>query len=113
GAPMSSMNALNASSSRSNPRVFRIFVFRSIETHHYPQAQPALQSTSNPDSKYRNAKKSQDAPFFCRISAALRQRSNGGSDFVGFLVIRNEHRRRDASLFSIAVQFPKLARIAS
>jgi hypothetical protein len=26
----------------------------------------------------------------------------------GFLVVRNEHHRRDASLFSIAVQFPKL-----
>src|SRR5262249_35999276 len=45
----------------------------------------------------------------CRISAALRQGSNCGSDFVGVLVIRNEHHRRDASLFSIAVQFPKLA----
>ena len=44
----------------------------------------------------------------CRISAALRQDWNGGSDFVGFLVVRNEHHRRDASLFSIAVQFPKL-----
>jgi hypothetical protein len=48
--------------------------------------------------------------MFCRISAALRQASNGGCDFVGFLVVRNEHHRRDASLFSIAVQFPKLAR---
>jgi len=44
----------------------------------------------------------------CRISAALRQGSNGDNDFVGFLVVRNEHHRRDASLFSIAVQFPKL-----
>src|SRR6266516_8200044 len=38
---------------------------------------------------------------FCRISAALRHDSNGGSDFVGFLMVRNEHRRRDARLFSI------------
>jgi calcineurin-like phosphoesterase len=45
---------------------------------------------------------------FRHISAALRQGSNGGSDFAGFLVVRNEHHRRDASLFSIAVQFPKL-----
>ena len=44
----------------------------------------------------------------CRISAALRQSSNVDSHFVGFLVVRNEHHRRDASLFSIAVQFPKL-----
>jgi hypothetical protein len=44
----------------------------------------------------------------CRISAALREGSNGDNDFVGFLVVRNEHHRRDASLFSIAVQFPKL-----
>ena len=44
----------------------------------------------------------------CRISAALRQDWNWGNDFVGFLVVRNEHHRRDASLFSIAVQFPKL-----
>jgi hypothetical protein len=49
-----------------------------------------------------------DFEKFCRISAALRQGSNGGSDFVGFLVVRNEHHRRDASLVSIAVQFPKL-----
>jgi hypothetical protein len=27
---------------------------------------------------------------------------------VGLLVVRNGHHRRDASLFSIAVQFPKL-----
>jgi hypothetical protein len=44
----------------------------------------------------------------CRISAALRQGSNGDNDFVGVLVIRNEHHRRDASLDSSEVQFPKL-----
>src|SRR5262249_24092157 len=44
----------------------------------------------------------------CRISAALRQGSNSDSHFVGFLVVQNEHHRRDASLFSIAVRFPKL-----
>ncbi len=110
---MSSMNALNASSSLSNPRGFRIFVFRGIETTHYPQAQPALQSTSNPDSKIEMQNKSQDAPFFCRISAALRHDSNSSGDFVGFLVVRNEHHRRDASLFSIAVQFPKLDVVGS
>src|SRR5215471_6739100 len=42
------------------------------------------------------------------ISAALRQRSNSGSDYAGFLVIRNGHHRRDACLFSIDIQFPKL-----
>jgi hypothetical protein len=47
-------------------------------------------------------------PKLCRISAALRQGSNGDNDIVGFLVVRNEHHRRDASLFSIDVQFPKL-----
>jgi len=35
---------------------------------------------------------------FCRISAALRQALNCDIDFAGFLVIRNEHHRRDASL---------------
>lgn len=45
----------------------------------------------------------------CRISAALRHVLNSDSDFLGFVVVRNEHHRRDASLFSIAVQFPKLA----
>jgi hypothetical protein len=44
----------------------------------------------------------------CRISAALRRASNSNSDFVGVLVIRNEHHGRDASLYSIEVQFPKL-----
>src|SRR5690349_12272841 len=44
----------------------------------------------------------------CSITAALRPGSNGDNDFAGFLVVRNEHHRRDASLFSIAVQFPKL-----
>ena len=34
--------------------------------------------------------------------------SNCGSDFVGFLMLRKEHHRRDARLFSIAIQFPKL-----
>jgi len=41
--------------------------------------------------------------------AALRHDPNGGNEFVRFLVVRNEHHRRDASLFSIAIQFPKLA----
>jgi hypothetical protein len=45
----------------------------------------------------------------CRISAALRQGSDCDSHFVGFLVVRNEHHRRDASLDSIDIQFPKLA----
>ena len=45
---------------------------------------------------------------FCRISAALRQDLNDDSDLVGFLVVRNEHHKRDASLFSIEHQFPKL-----
>src|SRR5215510_3854436 len=45
---------------------------------------------------------------FCRISAALRQELNRGSDFVGFLMLRKEQHGRDARLFSIAVQFPKL-----
>ena|SRR2546422_10966224 len=105
-APMSSMNALNASTSRSNPRGFRFFIFRGIETNHYPQAQPALQSASNFDSKIEMQKKSQDVPFFCRIPAALRHDSNSSRDFVGFLVVRNGHHRRDAVLFSIAIQFP-------
>jgi hypothetical protein len=55
----------------------------------------AIEKTNSPEAK------------FC-ISAALRQGSNGDNEFVGFLVVRNEHHRRDASLFSIAVQFPKL-----
>jgi hypothetical protein len=45
----------------------------------------------------------------CRISAALRHDLNGGSDFLGFLMLRNEHHGHDALLFSIAIQFPKLA----
>jgi len=45
---------------------------------------------------------------FCRISAALRQDLNDDSDLFGFLVVRNEHHKRDASLFSIEHQFPKL-----
>jgi hypothetical protein len=44
----------------------------------------------------------------CRISAALRQDLNGGSDFVGFLVVRSEHHGRDARLFSIAIRFTEL-----
>ena len=45
---------------------------------------------------------------FCRISAALRHALNSDSDFVGFLVIRNGHHGRDASLCSIDIQFPKV-----
>jgi hypothetical protein len=44
----------------------------------------------------------------CRISAALRHDANGDSDSVGLSVVRNEHRGRDARLFSVAIQFPKL-----
>src|SRR5262245_21352676 len=56
---------------------------------------------------------SRDSPIscdqeFCRISAALRHGLNSGSDFVGFLMLRNEHHGRDARLYSIAIRFPKL-----
>src|SRR5439155_772332 len=33
---------------------------------------------------------------------------NDDSDFVGVLMLREEHHRQDARLFSIAIQFPKL-----
>jgi len=45
---------------------------------------------------------------FCRISVALRRPPNSFSDFIGFLVVRNEHHKTRCVLFSIAVQFPKL-----
>ena len=43
----------------------------------------------------------------CRISSALRL-LNSDSDFLGCLVIRNGHHRRDASLDLIDIQFPKV-----
>jgi len=47
-------------------------------------------------------------PKLCRIAAALRHDLNSRSDFHVFLMLRNEHHGRDARLYSIAIQFPKL-----